>query len=507
MATVFSPNQEDEEKKNLNQPQQVTNPGVVGPQSSASSAGAAPVQAQPQGAGTSSGRFGNITNYIKANQNFNKEGGGLAGKVAGNIQKQGDEVTKNVAAAVNNFNAQATGQVKQAQEGATFVNQAVLDPTKFAQNDADVAKFQNTLNAEYTGPKSLMDLEGRQNQGVLQSQANTLTSNVNAGQTEKGRYSLLRNMFNKPSYTSGQQNLDNLIIQGNKDQLKTLQNTRNISGKVNQNLNQNLNQTSDLGQKSVVDVEAFKNQSRDALGKAITTRDSDLAAAAVKAQADRESQIEGIKQALREGKATSNVLGDLGLKVGDNTYGLDLASMLSPSQLAATRQNVGKDTDYANIQALAKLSGNALTPELSKIIESYKATNPEQFSKEALYSTNPEIVKQAITDRKIEYGNKVQDVIKNINNNQNFLYGGTNSTDPNDIIAKLRENIAIERGAAYGQRDFLIKQMEDNISALQNIVQKYSPYQTIGGGGTAVLTNPNNASSLPAGSIPRGGAR
>lgn len=503
MATVFSPNQEDEEKKNLNQPQQVTNPGVVGPQSSAPTA----APSAPVGGGTSSGRFGNITNYIKANQNFNKEGGGLAGKVAGNIQKQGDEVTKNVASAVNNFKEQAQGQVGQVQEGATLAAEAVKDPSSFVQNDSNVAKVQNTLGAEYTGPKTLMDLEGRQNQGVLQSQADTLTGNVNLGQTEKGRYSLLRNMFNKPSYTAGQQNLDNLIIQGNKDQLKTLQNTRNISGQVNQNLNQNLTQTSDLGQKSVADVEAFKKQSRDALSKAITTRDSDLAAAAVKAQADRESQIEGIKQALREGKATSNVLGDLGLKAGDNTYGLDLASMLTPSQLAATRQNVGKDTDYANIQALAKLSGNALTPELSKIIESYKATSPEEFSKQALYSTNPEVVKQAISDRKIEYGNKVQDVIKNINDNQNFLYGGTASTDPNDIISKLRENIAIERGAAYGQREFLIKQMEDNISALQNIVQKYSPYQTIGGGGTAVLTNPNNPTALPIDSIPRGGAR
>src|SRR6185295_13055722 len=44
---------------------------------------------------TSSGSFSNLNAYLKANQGFNREGGGLAGKVNQNLTSRASDLQKN----------------------------------------------------------------------------------------------------------------------------------------------------------------------------------------------------------------------------------------------------------------------------------------------------------------------------------------------------------------------------------------------------------------------------
>lgn len=421
MSTEFDPNKKDKKIEGSDGLTEITNPGVVGPPSSVSPPGAAPVQTQSQGAGTSSGRFGNITNYIKANQNFNKEGGGLAGKVASNIQNQGDEVTKNVASAVNAFKDQATGQVKQAQEGATLAAKVAEDPTAFIKNSDNVNKIKNVVNSDYTGPKSLADLEGKQSQAVLQSQANALESNVNAGQTEKGRYSLLRNMFNKPNYTSGQQNLDNLIIQGNKDQLKTLQNTRNISGQVNQNLNQNTEATSKLGLQSIGDFAAAKKQAVGTLTDRTVKENDEITKSYNDYITQAAKQYNDAKIAAQGGTLSEDLARKAGLTTGSNLYGLSDLSRYVTRGEDPTLQQYASNTNYSNLSALKDLLGSAVDPKISGIFSNFSdATQAGTGNREAVGIQADEL-KNAIRDSSAEFQRQVNPIMQRISDAEKRL--------------------------------------------------------------------------------------
>lgn len=404
MAVLFDPNKKEEDQQN-GQEQQVTNPGVVG----APTAGAANAAPPSTPAGTSSGRFANLTGYIKANQGFNKEGGGLGGKINQNISNQGNQVTQNVANAVQNFNKQTTGQVTQAQQGQQAATQVVADPTSVDPNVAN--QVTGFINSSYAGPNSLGDLEGKENQAALQSQANNFTNTTKQGQTEGGRYNLLRTMFNKPSYTTGQQNLDNLLIQGNKDQLKTLQDSRKLSGQVNQNLNNSIAQTTQGG----ADAKAtYDNSVQGAIGSltgGITDKDQALAKAAQEAQAAKDQKVSQLKNMINSGQVSQDVLNQLGLSAGQNLYNVDPTSFINASNLKANAQNVGTAQDYARISALGNILGQKSTPEVSALLESYKQNNPEQFQNTAAYGIDRNRLQQSLSDAESGYKNEYNSMI------------------------------------------------------------------------------------------------
>jgi hypothetical protein len=70
-------------------------------------------------------------------------------------------------------------------------------------------------DAQYKGPTQL--------DPSLQTQAQDYTNLAGNVGTEQGRYNLLSQLYNTPTYTSGQKTLDNLFLQGNPQQLANLQ--------------------------------------------------------------------------------------------------------------------------------------------------------------------------------------------------------------------------------------------------------------------------------------------
>jgi hypothetical protein len=152
----------------------------------------------------SSGSFTNLQKYLSANQG---QGNSLAKGVTSDIQAQGAAAQRDISSAADQFNKQS----KDAQD-STFgaADQAKID-TYFsnpaANTNNDVGNRVKALTtASYTGPSGI-DVSD------IQSRLQKLRQRTDDLTTEAGRTTELQNTYNKPTYTSGQQKLDQLLLQ------------------------------------------------------------------------------------------------------------------------------------------------------------------------------------------------------------------------------------------------------------------------------------------------------
>jgi len=379
MVDAYDPS--EKEKENLGPdglPITITNPGVVGTSSTQSGSESTPTENK----GTSSGRFSNITNYLNANKNFNQDAGGLAGKIAGNITEGQKNLTDKISNAVTNFNTQGQGQVAATSTAKDLTSQAVVDPNAFVQNQGNVDAVIQARNATYTGPKTLGDVKEGDNQYTLQAKAKDFTDTVNQGQTESGRYNLLRTMFNRQGYNKGQQNLDNLLIQGDKNQLDKIQNTRASSNVVNQDLNKAIQTAQQTGVQNTQTVADNALSIRDMLNQRATQENAGIKKSTQEAVVTHDKTYDNFLTNLKNGRIAKSEAARFGLNKGEVYGNVNLMSLLQKG-LGPTEQSVANQGNYSTISALQKLLGNTdATADNQKLFESF---------------TNPEAVKQAST--------------------------------------------------------------------------------------------------------------
>jgi hypothetical protein len=375
VAVVFNNNKDKDDEQTAGQPQ-VTNPGAIANVTASSPAAASPSTAPAKG--TSSGQFTNLKSYINANQNFNQQGGGLAGKVADNLNTQGQQVKQQVQGAVDTFKNKANEQVNQFQQGAQAAQQAVVNPAAAIQNQNLVNQVTQARDAQYTGPKTLLDLQGTQNQAALQANAQNFTQTVDQGKTEAGRFNLLRTMFGKPTYNSGQQNLDNLLIQGQKDQLQRINDTSRVSADVNRNLNRGIQDATMQGQQAVDTANQIKQQTRDALNNRVVQEQQTIEQQLKQAQDQQNRALYNLARGLKSGYITSEDAERFGFNSGDRIYDTDLTSLIRKGG-DPSAQTVATQDNYAQIAALNKLLGGATSEDASKILSNF--TDPSQAGK------------------------------------------------------------------------------------------------------------------------------
>lgn len=330
--------------------------GVITP---GSFGGATPTSS---GGGTSSGSFNNIQKFISANKDFNADSGGLAGSVAKNIGTAANTASQNVAGAQNAFQTQAQTNANTF-TNPDLVNQALANPSDFVQNQDNVNAFNQIRDAQYSGPQSLQDLQGPQNLANLQVQAAGVNDLVNQGQSEAGRFNLLKQMFGTNTYNRGQQNLDNLLLQSNPDQLKTIQATRPQALQIQQDLNQNNTNAQALANQFKQQAADTQTNVRGQLNNTVQSNFDTLNQQASDAQNTFNQNYSNLQNNLKAGNLNSDVLSKLGLQQGQYLYGTDLGKALGQNTAQANMQNVASASDYARLNALSTLAGQTLSPE------------------------------------------------------------------------------------------------------------------------------------------------
>lgn len=463
MPTLFNPIKNDQQDQNQfqagngsQQPQPAQTPAQ--PVSISGSTAASPDEANGQKTNkpTSSGRFQNLNAYLKANS-----GTGVANRVNDTLSSKGNELQQNFANAKQNYD-QSVNDAKQryapdngaqqngytyrstgdtpgwyqdvkalspierrkafddADENGTeapvFQRPTLADPTMQSNlyndyinkqylsnpesmNADNIAKFTQLRDASYQGPTQ-MDQDN-----VLRNQSQDFSNLANQTGTEGGRYSLLRQIYNNPNstYSQGQQNLDNLLLQSNPQQLAQLQNSKVLAGQIQNQLGNSVNQSKVTAQNAAQQVQTTQDQTRKALNDAILGFDNGMNSKVKEAVAEQAKKYQAQQQALGTGKLTSQEAIDFGLikqygDTGPSMYTLRPQDYLTmnnnynindPNVINQLKTQVAQGSDYSKLNALKGLEGNLAQGDVSKILDTYNdPTLAGTFQKQTPYSFN-----------------------------------------------------------------------------------------------------------------------
>ena len=162
------------------------NSGIGGAGTAA--AGTNPTAAAPNAGGS----FGNISQYVAANQG---QAQNLANTVTNPINQQYQTLqgqnTSVLGGIQNNVNAGYTAQDQ------NLLAQEAANPVSFANNSSNVSSFQKQLNDQYTGPQSAEADTGFQNQQAAVN--NAISTGQTETQTPAGQSQLLQNVEQNPN--------------------------------------------------------------------------------------------------------------------------------------------------------------------------------------------------------------------------------------------------------------------------------------------------------------------
>lgn len=159
---------------------------------------------QPGSAPKAGTGFTNLQNYLQASKNV----GANIGQQA--VQPTAQRVSQQTAQAKEQFQQQIAPEEQRYAGAQETVGQALQDPTKFTQDQANVDRF-----AQYRrGDVSYDPNQVAQQQQAFQQSADVsnLKQMGQLAQSGEGRFQLLRQAVGSPQYTAGQQKLDQLIL-------------------------------------------------------------------------------------------------------------------------------------------------------------------------------------------------------------------------------------------------------------------------------------------------------
>jgi len=379
MATIANPYNPDEDKANqqqaggqgqVNTPVSVT--GVSPVSGGAGNAAATQAPANPKG--TSSGRFTNITSYLKANQNYGKQPGqegqqgGLGAALVNKYQNEANELSSAIGSS-GNPSQTAAGQQgssgllgqygQQAEAGRNKLNQGLLDQlhgdvTSLANDPEKYAQYQKMMSGQYTAA----DL-GDTSQ--LENKIQKFQQNAGNTDTESGRYNLLKQTFNKPGYGGGQQKLDQVLLQADQGQLGKLSAIKKQSSDIGQQLQKAKDYVASTNEKYSQEAADTAKRTKQELADEQLRQEAQLGLKLQREQAKRDIAQDAFQKELKSGKISKNY----GLDT-DYTYGVNPLDFYSEGadiyadvngQKVRNYGAVATDEDRARFNALAKLAG------------------------------------------------------------------------------------------------------------------------------------------------------
>lgn len=371
---------------------------------------------QAPGAPTSSGNFTNLQAYLNANQGYNQGTGGLAGQVTSDVNKQSQGYQNSLNQGVNDFTNQVNAS--DIKYDPNLVNSVLNNPTN-ASSDQNSA-FSNLLNATYAGPTDMSSvLPG------LYGQASTIEGNAKNAQSEGGRPTLLNSLYGgQGTYNLGQQNLDNLILQGNPNQLSQLQTLQSIydptTGLTAQTNTADTN-TQALAKAAQGDVSNAASQTQGALGGKINDFGTMAQNLVSQDQANRDASYQAAQQRLGNGQFTAQDLQTLGLTPGQSLYGQSglTNTGLTENHFTPTAQNVITPDQQAQINALSSLAGTTLTGAPSSVLDQFRNnTQAGQFANQPIYNfLNPTGLSTALGNQQQAYNTAYTSEQGNISRN------------------------------------------------------------------------------------------
>jgi hypothetical protein len=355
----------------------VSDPGNTG---APGASGAAP---STSAAPAASGQFVNVQKYLNANQGAgNQIGQSLTNTMGQQTQQFGTNVSTDAQGIQNQVNsekqrlAQASGFQQQVGQNAAQITQ---DPTK-------LAAFQQMYAGKTSAPE--LQQQAQQNADAEQSTLNDIQGMSNLSGSEAGRFQLLKKSLGRPTYTQGQQNLDQLLLQSEDhgQALNKFQNNinQNVAGAQNQfntaqqGVNQGVGEVGTLGSQAQKNLQGavgtLSNGGTGALGNINKAINDKL----LSTQSTAHDQYQGFVDRLNNKQLTSDDLQYLQKGIGAQGFDeeteiagatpADLAKAYSEQKYSLS--NAMSPEQLAQYKALQTLSGRADSEVIGGLDES-----------------------------------------------------------------------------------------------------------------------------------------
>lgn len=310
---------------------------------------------QPKQAG--SGRFQNLQKYIQSNQAGAQQ---IGQRVQSNVNKQANQVGEAVNQAQQNLQQSSGQEIGRLNQGSDVINQAVANPTDYANNQDKFNQFQQLRTGQY----QTQDIGNLAN---LQNKVQGVGDLANATQSEQGRAQLMRQTFNpQTNYSKSASRLDQLLLQSNPNNLREVSQTANQAAKQ-----QKLNLEGLQGQKETYNqqIQDLVSQKQKEATQAVNTnlQQAQQSAAdkynqAIQNEAKFGEDYNRIMTNLQRGQITQADADKLGIRnlVGKSTMGEELLPYFSKTGtgMPVRQEETMSPEEIARANALSKLSGN-----------------------------------------------------------------------------------------------------------------------------------------------------
>lgn len=407
---------EDELKKQQEQ-------AAAGPQSiSGQSAVLSTDAPSKQGGAKDSGSFTNLNQYLEANKNNAAQ---MGTKIASDITGQGQTARTGIQDTSTEFNQLADqgtlANLDKAPGEAQNIVQQARTGAKSGQIDQNqMSRFGEIANAQYKGPQDLTGTTKYANTAQQYEKAQQAAKNASS---DEGRFSLLKDAYARPTYSQGQQNLDNLLITGNQQAKQNIQSAASGLGDLGGMWSGAQDAASKLAAQRTADTNAAREGSRANALAARTGRNAEVKSDLDKQQADWANEYNQYKDLLGAYKG-----GDLNLtrqqadRLDLNDSGQGIYNLLNGTQpesylnLKAFDENkVVSQDQFAQLKALDQLSSQFGSPNMSKFtdenqagtLNAQNAFDASGFGRAAT-NANEAFAQYARENRGVGYGTKTE---------------------------------------------------------------------------------------------------
>lgn len=362
------------EKDKENQGQQQGTPML-------SATAGAPMMGMPSGGSkqgpSSSGSWTNLENYLQANRG---EGSRMAGDVTGKISQQAQEGEQGLQQAQSEFETKAN-------QTPTYQQMDWSDPTKVNKE-----AFTAQKNATYGGYGGLGEVSGYD---AIVSKLRGAQTASQQSKTEPGRMELLKQSYQRPSYSTGQQALDQMITQNepeSRDKYKEIQEKYAEEAKKATTAEETAAKLAEQKKSQAAEVSSKTKQD---YSNRLNQYNQQLQSAAQQAQSARAKQVQ-----------------DELAKYGGSSYGVSQAGYVSPVEEQATPYSVASAQDLAQARALQDLVGGDTS--MFQGNAQMVAANPElvgTYGRQPLVNYNEGGYQGAVSAAQTRYGQEVQPLV------------------------------------------------------------------------------------------------
>lgn len=393
MATLINQNQQDEDKdKSGSGAQAAPEQGQQGPIDVSGGAGGSAVGTGSNTGGSqtptaspkasSSGQFVNLGRYLQANQGAGQQ---IGKSLTGNIGKQTNQFGANIDADAQGVQSQLDAEKQRLSQASGFQQQVGQDASQLANDPTKLAQW-NQMYAGQTAAPALQN-QAQQNFDTEQSALNNIQGMSNLTGSEAGRFQLLRQSLGRPTYSRGQQNLDQLLLQSEgkggvlgqfqKDINQNVQGAQDKFTNNQQNLTQGIGDVNTLGSQAQQSLQGalgtLANGGSGAFGAVNSAIQSKLGQTQGQADADYQGLISRLNNKQLTTQDLSYLNRSLGTPLNQETQIIgatpaDIAKSYSEAQYGLG--NVMTPQQLQQYKALQTLSGKPQSEMISGLDES-----------------------------------------------------------------------------------------------------------------------------------------